>query len=336
MAKREAHNYLSMKLLFACSNTSSQENVIVSTRCILDCLSYTCLKPLQLPPPSPGLVSLNLLAYHKHLVGPLSNEFVTNTEKDPNFLVVNTDSGSPNIDQANQWANDTSGGKITTIATSSELYGCNMMLRSKNIFSGVWNNGFDKRLTRKQKFRMATGEKMMDMMTGEITRLPIYQTEDATAVRFGYTKSDSFFAFMPHKIATKQLLLKKLANLNLEEIFSKMVYRNVETVMPKFKYTCKYGISPLIDYGQFDGLNYDFSRVFEKGRPGQYISHTTESTIDNNEDGTTTTAEASIYAYDCMYDGHHIICKLDRPFIYFILDRSKNIISAGLFVHGCS
>ena len=67
MMKREAYNNICIKLLGAFSNSSNQENELVPTRCILDGMSHVD-NPLNLPPPPPGLVSLNLLAYPGDLI----------------------------------------------------------------------------------------------------------------------------------------------------------------------------------------------------------------------------------------------------------------------------
>ena len=346
MMKRKAYNNICIKLLGAFSNSSNQENELVPTRCILDGLSHVD-RPLNLPPPPPGLVSLNLLAYPGDLVT-LAKPFAKKTENDLNFLVVNTDSNFLNVnEEVNEWVKDTSNGKITTITNSEELRSNKIMLKTKSIFRGNWESSFDVDESLRQFFFYATSEVeamvpefaskawVMDMMTcTEVKSIPIFQTKDTTAVVFEYgdmNKKESFFAFMPHEVHSKKQLLEKLANLNFEELLEKMAVEDAITVMPKFKYTCKYDINRIIDE-QIDEFSYNFFRVFQNGRQRVGFSHTAECSIDNNEIGTMPTAiKANLWANDFGYFSYKT-CVLDKPFIFFILDKQQYIITAGLFM----
>ena len=187
---------------------------------------------------------------------------------------------------------------------------------------------------------MPETQKQVEMMIDDKDRSILVSDMEnelnVTAIKLPYKDEfgDSYIAIMPNRVATKDELLSLFSSLDLDKFLSSFVeIRCCYLGVPK--YTTETDVS--IDDGSLSSIEAltafrkpDLSNMFNGGLQYDYLKYNIKTIVTVNEMGTQVDATFSMFCVDCASLDRKI--KLNRPFLYLIVDRKNYISTIGTFM----
>uniref|UniRef100_A0A023GN69 Putative tick serpins 27 n=1 Tax=Amblyomma triste TaxID=251400 RepID=A0A023GN69_AMBTT len=234
--------------------------------------------------------------------------------------------------EVNAWVREKTRGKIDGILPEGQPLDIILFILNAVYFKGSWMTAFEPGRT--------TNKPFLNLGTTEVSRPAMYLFErlryarlselHSAAVEIPYNGHEfSMVVLLPDSPTGLASLRESLSFAILEDVSNKMIFRKVALTLPKFEMSLRYG---LVSTMRALGLN----TVFGGGANFTGISENTLLTISDavhkaavevNEEGTVATAVTglSIMAVSAQVEREPPVqFTVDRPFLYYIRDRSNS------------
>jgi len=235
-------------------------------------------------------------------------------------------------DTVNQWADNSTRGKITGIVSFPFPANTQMILANAIYFKGEWAEPFDKRLTQKRYFYLAGGiikEKPMMSRHGHFQ----YEEGDGfQAVELPYAGNQlQMILFRP---ATNSSPVKLLAGLNgtnwMDKILPRFSNREGTVIFPKFNMHFQALLNkPLEALGMREAFVPGAANFSGMSADALFVSEVLQkSYVDVNEQGTEAAAVTTVVVANSvvMRPLKPFEMVVDHPFLFVILDKPTGTI----------
>jgi len=261
-------------------------------------------------------------------------------EVSPAFLQTNADYYSASayssvfdeqtVTDINHWVKTNTNGTIESIL--SEISADMMMyLINAVAFKADWQNQYYEHNVRSGSFTNISGERqsVSFMSSREFCYL-----DDGMATGFikPYVGGYSFVALLPNENITIGEYIKSLSGAGFLETLDKAQYTDVDAYIPKFEYDYSVKLNDaLIALGMpdaFDPEKADFSNIETAQSDGLFVSEVLHKTYITVDEVGTKAGAASMVAMPSSSPGppdEAKIVRLDRPFVYAIIDIETNL-----------
>lgn len=228
----------------------------------------------------------------------------------------------------NGWVDDNTDGLINKIYDHIDPSTV-MCLINAIVFDGEWDEVFEKESINDGIFRSISGEeRTVEMMSCEETKY----LDDGRATGFikDYKEGKySFAALLPNEGVDINDYIDSLDAETMIDTLSKPERGSVQVTMPKFSYEYELKMNDLLASlgmpSAFDPYTADFTRL-GKSDEGLYISDVRHKTYISVDDRGTKAAAITAVAVDTLsMEILDMQIRLDRPFVYMIIDNSQNL-----------
>ncbi len=258
---------------------------------------------------------------------------------DKNFLQTNADYFDAKIYKIpfdnkavkpiNNWVNKNTNGMIDRIINEINP-GAVMYLINAIAFDAQWENIYEKGETSKDDFTNIDGAtKQVDMMYSD--EYQYVHDNNAKGFKKDYYNGEySFVALLPNKNINIYDYINNLTGDTLVNILKNTEEKTIYAYLPKFK--CKYSLNmnkALQNIGIKDAFapgKADFSNITKSAGNNLFINNVFHKAfISVDERGTKAGAVTAVEAAAGNVQKDYIVIKLNRPFIYMIIDNSYNL-----------
>ncbi|KAH8402358.1 hypothetical protein KR009_011515 [Drosophila setifemur] len=237
----------------------------------------------------------------------------------------------------NAWVNAKTQGKITELVTADSFNdNTRLVLLNALHFKGSWAHKFSVDRTEEDDFWVGEEEQVKVNFMNQKAKFPYGYFEDlgCTALEMPYQDSDlSMFVLLPQERTGILDLAKKLKEVNLVDLASKLTVEEVNVKFPKFKVDYSLDLDQKLKQlgiTKMFTLDAEFGNLLESPE-GIFVSKALhKATIEVNEEGTEAAAATGMVMMTRMMT-FPLQFQADRPFLYVIWNR-KNILFAGAFV----
>ncbi len=229
----------------------------------------------------------------------------------------------------NNWIKNNTDGMIDKMLDNID-YECVMYIINAVAFDAEWQTKYKKSDIYDGRFTAVNGEQniVSMMMSHEATYI---KTDDATGFIKPYKNGNySFAALLPNEDIGINEYVSSLNGEKLINTLKSATNSGVTVHIPKFK--CEYSIelnNALKTLGMetaFDCEKADFSKLGKSDAGNIYISNVLHKTFISIDDlGTRAGAATVITMKDAAAPMVENVVKLDRPFVYAIIDNNTNI-----------
>ena len=232
------------------------------------------------------------------------------------------------VKDVNNWVKDNTGKLIDSILEQIDPNDV-MYLINAVVFDAKWETVYEKKDVRKDYFEGAKGKQKVDFMFSDESRY----LDDGRAT--GFIKpyeggKYSFAAILPNEGISVGEYISSLTGAGFAELLANVEYTSVNAAMPKFEYDYEFQMNDaLIALGMpdaFDSGAADFKNMAVSSMGNIFIGevlHKTFITVD--EAGTKAGAITKVEMVDECASPEGYTVKLDRPFVYAIIDSATNL-----------
>jgi serpin B len=236
----------------------------------------------------------------------------------------------------NGWVKQRTNGRIEQILTKLEPYSVCVLLNAI-YFKGTWDERFDKRATHPEDFHLATGDVVQATTMRQQGYFQVLRAHAYDAIRLPYRRGGlAMVIVVPARGDGLGELEAGLDAQSAELIFAGLAHASREKLdlsLPSFKVELGADlISPLQNLGvklAFDRDRADFSGITGSTKESDRI-HISQiqhrAFVDVNEDGTEAAAATAVEFAARAAPGLPAAFKIDRPFLYFIVDEASDAI----------
>lgn len=254
----------------------------------------------------------------------VKEQFITKNKDYYNAAIEVTPFNKNTLLRINNWCKDMTNGKITSILSDIKP-GDRMYLINALYFNADWNKPFNKENTKKENFTTEKGKVVeVDMMTANENSL-YYNDEQVEMTVKRYKGNYSMILALPKENVKCSDVAHTLLQ-DIDKYLSDMNMYNVKLSLPKF--TTEFG-SSLKDVLEQQGI----TRAFSHGAELKGISDAPlcvddiiqKTYVNVDEEGTEAAAVTAITVrLTAMRPEKSVAMKLDRPFVYAIINNENN------------
>lgn len=258
----------------------------------------------------------------------VKDPFIDNLKKYFSAEVFTRDFTNPAVaGEVNRWANKNTKGKIDNVIDTIEPEQV-LFLINALYFKGDWKTIFPESNTKKDKFYGLSGVTNQDFMhvTAEF---PYLQNEYFSAAELSYGNGEyAFIAILPNKGMTGEIL-SRLSYDSWAEMTSSFYPRKMEVILPKFTLETDMQLNEVIQkmgISRAFGEDAEFDEISEEEELSiDFINQTVFIGVD--EKGSEAAAVTNV-GFRITTDAITITpqFKLDRPFLFAIVEKSTNTI----------
>ena len=229
------------------------------------------------------------------------------------------------INDINNWVRENTDGMINKIIENTDAAAV-MILVNALCFDAEWDIPYEEKNISDGKFtnidKSVTDVKMMH--SSEHTYL---EGENCIGFKKSYNGNQySFAALLPDEKINVYDYVNSLDHVKLAEILNNSSYKRIIATMPKFEFDYSITLNDaLISMGMEQAFspNADFSRMSDTGLAISNILHKTYISV--AEQGTRAGASTAVMMNGTGSAEDSVIIKLDRPFVFMIIDNDTNL-----------
>ena len=230
----------------------------------------------------------------------------------------------------NDWVAEKTEDKIQDLIPQGALTPLTRLVLANAIyFKAAWQSQFDPKATRPDDFTLLDGSVIQTPMMNQSINLPYAKGEDYEAVEIPYNNSPiSMFIILPDE-GKFDLIEKSLSASLIQQIENSLQNNQVELSLPKFKIESSFDLAEVLAaMGMSDAFNpdkADFTGMVDM--PELFISDVVHKAyVDVNEEGTEAAAATAVIMKITSAPAESVTFKVDRPFIFMIMDRSSGTV----------
>jgi serpin B len=233
-------------------------------------------------------------------------------------------------DTINSWVSTSTKGKIHAIVPKPIPPDMMLYLINAAYFKGTWTHQFEKTLTRDAPFYSSNGTKQVKLMSQRVT-LPY--TEKATYQAIELPYGDSLFTsivVLPRPNVDIETFASEMTGKSWSALTANLRKAKGTVFLPKFKIEYEKSLNEALKamgLGNAFGNNADFSRISsQRGFAISDVRHKTFVQVD--EEGTEAAAVTSIgvATYRAYHPESPFVMRVDRPFIFAIVERTTGAL----------
>jgi len=254
--------------------------------------------------------------------------FISDNKKYYGAEIRSYDPAKPDAakDNMNNWVEDKTNGKIDKII--DEVTPDNIMFLINAIyFKAKWKSEFKKKDTRQESFTLNNGTvKKVETMIGEV-KLGYYNEEKFSIIKLPYGAGKfNLLIYLPEEGFTTTDIASEIEKTDFDKL-STLTLSERDIWLPKFEFSYQNMLNDeLIALGMPDALDpalADFSGIADMGLFISKVMHKTY--IKTDEEGTEAAAVTSI-SIDMTSVGPEGIIKVDRSFLFAIVEEDTQSI----------
>ncbi len=260
----------------------------------------------------------------------IKDEFVNTNKKYYNAEIYSEVFSDKTADKINNWVDKNTHGMINklidNISPQSIMYLINAIA-----FESEWEEEYAEYHVFDDIFTNHEGEeKNIEMMFSEEDKY----FDDGKAIGFIKLYKDnkfSFVAILPNEDVELKDYISEMSGEGLSNLISSYRKAKVDAYLPKFTYSYDIKMKDvLVNMGivnAFNEFKADFSKIADAGAENIYINQVIHKTfIEVDEKGTKAAAVTGVEMNitSAVIDEERYIVRLDRPFIYMIIDNETN------------
>jgi len=260
--------------------------------------------------------------------------FITVNQEYFNASVTPLDFSNPaSVGTINSWVNEKTNQLIPSIIDAIPANAV-MYLINAVYFKGQWKYQFEASNTQPQPFYLSGGSEIQAPAMLQRATYPYLAASGFKAIELPYNQGNfTMTVLLPDTDKTVNDVIGQLSVENWASWSSQFSNTDVKLQLPKFRYeydekNMKPILSSLGMELAFDSDNADFTGINSAG--GLYISEVKHKTfIETNEQGTEAAAVTSVEVGVTSAgpgDPQPLFMKIDRPFVYFIQEKSSGTI----------
>lgn len=237
----------------------------------------------------------------------------------------------------NGWVSAGSEGYVDRIFEADDLTGAQLALTNTLVFSGHWKHLFSGYDTALEPFTLLGGESVTVPTMSQSRNLPYHKEADLAAVRLYYGEGEQSMLLVVPDLGRFAAVEAAINAEKLAQIEANLSTFYVSLSLPKFSYESSFDLpSALKTLGVEDAFlptKADFSRIHATQE--LFISAVKHKTrIETDEEGTTTAAATAIATGPTSPPpAESALLRIDRPFLYLILDQSGTVLFMGRVVN---
>jgi serpin B len=246
--------------------------------------------------------------------------------------VAPLDFSSPTaVTTINNWVNEKTNKLIPEIIDQIPADAV-MYLVNAVYFKGLWRNQFEKAKTLQKPFYLSDGTQVQAPAMSQHETVLFYKGSGFEAIELPYNQGNFVMSILlPDADKTVNDIIPLLSQENWNSWTALFYNRDIQLQLPKFKYVYEEKQMKPILSGMgmgvaFDPDNADFTRINSNG--GLYISRVLHKTyISTDEEGTEAAAVTAVeVGVTSVGPDQPYYFTIDRPFIYFIQEKSTGTI----------
>ena len=261
----------------------------------------------------------------------IKDEFINVNSKYYSAKIYKEIFNDKTINRINSWVNEKTDGMIDKIIDSISPNSI-MYLINAIAFESEWEKKYEPTQVFEDIFTDYKGNKKeIEMMMSEEGKY----IDDGKAIGFIKPYKDnkfSFIAILPNEDVDLDNYINQMTGESLSKMINSYREAMVDAYIPKFTYSYETNMSQvLINLGiknAFNELKADFSKIAEVKNENIYINKVIHKTyIEVNEKGTKAAAATGVEVNvtSVIVNDERYTVKLDRPFIYLIMDNETNM-----------
>lgn len=237
----------------------------------------------------------------------------------------------------NKWVSDHTRKKITDIIPEGSLDPLTVLVLANAIyFRAPWDMKFNENATREDKFYITPTDTLKVNMMSKRGRMSYFEASTFKALNIPYKDRElSMLILLPNEAEDLNKIIEALTSKKLNEIQRSMTSHEIILYLPRFKHT--YGITlndTLQSMGMLDAFNpvkADFGRMYDREKASMenlFINNVRHKAfIEVSEEGTEAAAATTVEIGRTSAPAHiSKLFKVDRPFVYFIIDNDTGTI----------
>lgn len=229
-------------------------------------------------------------------------------------------------DDINAWIENNTNGIIKQMLDGIDPDAA-MLLINAIYFKGQWKYAFDKNLTTDGDFRLTDETIARVSMMRQSLKLNTAQGNGFKMVELPYGQGNFVMdVLLPDDSSNINDIIKNLTSNDYNSLVSLGSISTVELSMPKFKYSYKKTLNEILEsmgMGIAFSDEADFTAIADAPLAISRVLH--QAFIETNEEGTEAAAATIVEIVLTSLPQSEII-NIDRPFIYFIREKSTNAI----------
>ena len=246
-----------------------------------------------------------------------------------------TEAPAESAAEINQWANQTTNGRIPTIITPDKLNKYTRLIITNAIyFKGLWLREFNENSTQDDDFFLSDGNPVKVPMMRQRNDFLYGEGEDYQAIELPYRDEELSMIILLPREGRFEDFEKALDAQRLREITDGMEYREVILRMPRFKLELEFSASEVLKAmgmpAAFDPIAADFSGMADFARQGNgrlYISEVFHKAfVAVDESGTEAAAATAVVMLESESLDESLEMTVNRPFFFLIRDSPTNSI----------
>ncbi len=229
----------------------------------------------------------------------------------------------------NDWVEEETREKIKDLIPEGALNELTRLVLANAIyFKAAWQRPFEEAMTAKGEFTLLDGGMVEVDMMRQSAMLGYIKGDGYQAVELPYSGgSAAMLVFLPDSGRFEEFE-KALDGELIDAVLAEMGRAQVELSMPKFKFESSFSLNQaLAALGMPDafGMEADFSGM--TGSPDLFISSVVHKAfVDVNEAGTEAAAATAVIMELKAMPAESVTLRIDRPFVFTILDRETGTI----------
>jgi len=255
---------------------------------------------------------------------PLKQDYLDLTKKYYNASIFPLN-GAKSI---NDWADLNTNGKIKEIVKASDLANAVLVLTNAIYFKGDWLTKFDEKITRKSIFKLVNDSVTnVDMMYMN-SKVNYFEDAEKQIIELPYKNEKmTMIIVLPGEGSSLKSLTANMDEKQFTNFISKFTSREVNIYLPKFKFSSQFDLEKVLPKmgmpDAFNAMKADFSGMSQEGLSISKVKH--KAIVEVNEKGSEAAAVTAVIMIKAA-KMKEIFFKADRPFMFYIYDKTTNSI----------